>query len=63
MKLTKLQKNKQIYYNVYAIVHSKVREICQERNDSEHLLVTRFNDSQVNPERFEEDLLELFYQS
>jgi hypothetical protein len=61
MKLTKLQNNNQIYYNLYAIVHNKVREICQAKNDSDHLLVTRFNDSQVNPEEFKQSLLELFY--
>lgn len=63
MKLTNLQNNNQIYYNVYAIVHNKVREICQAKNDSDHLLVTRFNDSQVNPEEFKKALNELFYQS
>ena len=61
MKLTKLQNNRQIYYNLYAIVHNKVWSICQGEEDSNHLLVTRFNQIQVDPWKFEENLLELFY--
>ena len=63
MKLTKLQSNESIYRTMYFYVHDWVREICSKKDDSDHLLITRFNESQANSEEFKNALNELFYQS
>lgn len=62
MTFTKLQRSSNIYMQLYADVHKRLFGICEEQDDGDHLLVSRFNEAQDESEEFRNSLLELFYQ-
>lgn len=60
-KFTQLQLNDNIYKQIYVEVHKEVLRICEERDDGDHLLLSRFNEAQANVEEFKKSFLDLFY--